>query len=164
MIYNYSMAFQYTDSREKVFVDMDGVLADFDLAARRALAILNSDPQEAFTREGLKRTPGWYLNLPPIPGAIKGFQKLTEKYNTYILSTPSWSNINSWGEKRIWVAEHLGDKAFKKLILAHDKGLFSGKALIDDRDSTNQPNFDGLHIHFGQEPFEDWDRVLNFLL
>ena len=160
MIYNYSMAYKYTDPREKVFVDMDGVLADFDLAAKRVQAILD----KPVSHEEIKRTPGWYLNLPPIPGAIEGFQALSKKYNTFILSTPSWINVSSWGEKRLWVAEHLGDAAYKRLILSHDKGLFSGKALIDDRDSTNQPNFGGLHIHFGQAPFEDWNKVLEFLL
>ena len=150
----------YSDPREKIFIDMDGVLADYEASMDRVKAILG----EEANHEEIKRTWGWYLNLPPIPGAIEAFQKLSVKYNTFILSTPSWTNTSSWGDKRIWVSENLGQAAFKKLILCHDKGLFTGKVLIDDRVGTNQPNFNGQHIHFGQEPFQNWEKVLDYLL
>ena len=152
--------YHYNDSREKIFIDMDGVLADYSAAMEKVKAILGKETNH----EEIKRTHGWYLNLPPISGAIGAFQKLSVKYNTFILSTPSWTNTTSWGDKRIWVSEKLGQAAFKKLILCHDKGLFTGKALIDDRNSTNQPNFNGQHIHFGKEPFENWEKVLEYLL
>ena len=161
MIYNYIMVCPaYTDPREKVFVDMDGVLADFYTMMQRVKAILG----EGADHNEIKRTQGWYLSLPPISGAVEAFHELDKHFNVYILSTPSWTNVYSWTEKRLWVMEHLGQPAYKKLILSHNKGLFSGRALIDDKKDTNQPQFDGEHIHFGHEPFEDWNKVLNYLL
>jgi 5'(3')-deoxyribonucleotidase len=62
------------------------------------------------------------------------------------------------------VENHLGELAFKRLILSHNKGLFTGRALIDDRLRNGVDHFKGEHIHFGTEKFPDWDSVLDYLL
>jgi 5'(3')-deoxyribonucleotidase len=108
--------------------------------------------------------PGFFTSLEPVAGAIEAFRQLAQKYDTYILSTPDWFGVNSWTEKRIWVEKHLGEAAFKRLILSHNKGLFSGRALIDDRIRNGVENFKGEHIHFGTEVFPGWKAVLDYLL
>ena len=134
-----------------VYVDLDGVLADYDQA-------------KIGTTEEDRRQKGFFENLSPIEGAIEAFKKLSEKYETYFLSTAPWTNLHAPSEKRIWVEKHLGEYAFKKLILTHNKSLLKGDYLIDDRLLNGVEDFDGEHIHFGSEKFKTWKDVLDYLL
>lgn len=144
-----------------IYVDLDGVLADYD---RRA-----QEHEERCRQEDGNMPDKWhrvedrfYLKLKPIEGAIEAFHRLCGMDHTdvYILSSPSWTNEQSWTDKRIWVEDHLGDVAERKLILSHEKGLLQRDVLIDDQ---VHPGFDGEHIHFGHEPFETWDDVLTYI-
>lgn len=133
-----------------VYVDMDGVLADYDTAAHG-----KTDEQ--------KREKGFFENLLPLTGALEAFRDLCACYDVYILSTAPWSNIHAPSEKRVWVERHLGPQAFKRLILSHNKGLLKGHYLIDDRIANGVDAFEGEHIHFASERFPDWSSVLKYL-
>lgn len=139
-----------------VLIDMDGVICDFD---RRAKEL----EEKGIKGHSLFRHPDAYRNLDPIEGAIDAWITLQENYETYILSTPPWSNPDAWAEKRIWVQQHLGDTAKKKLILCHHKGLVKGDYLIDDRIANGVADFGGEHIHFGNGQFPGWKEVLTYL-
>ncbi len=130
-----------------VYVDMDGVLADYDKAA-------------VGKTEDQRREKGFFEHLEPIHGAVEAFSVLCDHYDVYLLSTAPWSNTHSLSEKRIWAEKHLGDKAFKRLILSHNKSLLRGDYLIDDRIANGVEEFQGEHIHFGTERFPDWKSVL----
>ena len=132
-----------------IHFDMDGVLCDIGTPIREG-----KDKSEI----------GFFLNLKPIPGAIQAFQQLSKLHECHILSTAPWSKPNAWEEKRLWVEEHLGEAAFKRLTLSHNKHLLIGDILIDDRTANGAGEFKGLHILFGQPPFETWDEVLAFIL
>lgn len=134
-----------------LYVDLDGVLADYESAKQG-------------TTEEERKQKGFFENLLPLEGAIDAFKKLSEKYETYFLSTAPWTNIHAPSEKRIWVEKHLGEYAFKKLILTHNKGLLKGDFLIDDRTLNGVEEFEGEHIHFGSEKFKTWNDVLEYLL
>lgn len=140
-----------------VLIDMDGVLADFD----KRRSELES---KGIKGEFLFKHPDAYDDLDPIEGAIDAWNKLQDKYETYILSTPPWSNPKGWSDKRIWVEKYLGRTAKKKLILGHHKGLVKGDYLIDDRIANGVADFGGKHIHFGIGKFKNWDSVLEYLL
>jgi len=140
-----------------LLIDLDGVLCDFDTR------------KQEFERLGFKGTKLWthptlYKDLDPIPGAVEAWERLQEKYDTYILSTPPWSSPDAWKEKRIWVEKYLGKTAKKKLILCHNKGLVRGDFLIDDRIAHGVADFKGIHIHFGTGDFTTWDDILKYLL
>ena len=155
-----------TIDMELLFVDMDGVLVDFYQGIRLhhpEFDHLEAAEQRKITA-AMSATPGFFTSLKPMPHAVEAFQVLSTHFDTYILSTPDWYGVNSWTEKRIWVEEHLGDAAFKRLILTHNKGLFSGRALIDDRLRNGVDQFQGEHIHFGTQNFPDWPHVLRYLL
>ena len=139
-----------------VYIDMDGVICDFDKRAKELEV-------EGFIGASLFKHPEAYKDLEPIEGAIEAWHALQEKYETYVLSTPAWSNPDSWAEKRKWVEKHLGKSAKKKLILSHHKGLLMGDYLIDDRIANGVADFKGSHIHFGAEEFPSWSEVLKHL-
>jgi len=154
------------DNRELLFIDMDGVLVDFYRGIRDNYPDFDSythERQREITAE-LSARSGFFTRLQPMPGALDAFRQLSAHYNTYILSTPDWHGVNSWTEKRIWVEQYLGDLAYKRLILTHNKGLFSGRALIDDRLRNGVDQFKGEHIHFANGRFPDWQTVLDYLL
>lgn len=156
-------------SPKKLFFDMDGVLCDFEAAAVKILdsrGIPRSQSEEYKQMiSDCQDIPGFYRDLPPIKGAVESFKTLTKFYDCYICSAPSWTNPTSWTDKYHWVVEHIGgDFAYKRLILTHDKGMFTGRALIDDRVKYNVASFNGEHVMFGNWLFPDWDMVLQYLL
>ena len=71
---------------------------------------------------------------------------------------------SAWSDKHKWVKKYLGETAKKRLILSQHKDLNRGGYLIDDRTVNGAGEFQGEHIHFGQEKFPDWKSVLDYLL
>ena len=139
-----------------LLIDMDGVICDFDKRKKEL-------EEKGFKGGSIFKHPEAYRDLEPIEGAIEAWHALQEKYETYVLSTPAWSNPESYSEKRIWVEKYLGKSAHKKLILGHHKGLVRGDFLIDDRIANGVADFGGEHIHFGTEKFLTWKDVLEYL-
>lgn len=121
-----------------VYIDMDGVLVDYN-------------PDLAF------------IDMKPKEGAIEAFKNLSGIYDVYILSTAPWSNPQAWMDKVLWAKEYLGQAARKKLILSHNKNLNKGDYLIDDRPNNGADEFGGKWIIFGSNTFPDWDSVLDYL-
>lgn len=144
-------------NKQIVYIDLDGVLCDFD-KRHDELLLRGMNKFQAFNHEDA------FKDLEPIPGAIEAWESLQERYDTYILSTAMWSNIYAWSDKRVWVQKYLGKSANKKLILSHNKGLLRGEYLIDDRIANGVADFEGVHIHFGSQKFPDWKTTLDYLL
>ena len=142
-----------------VYVDMDNVLVDFESGIDQ----LSEETYQEY-QDDLDEVPGFFRDLPPVEGAIDAFHKLSAQYDVYILSTAPWRNPSAWIDKLLWVKKHLPEVAHKRLILSHNKHLNRGDYLIDDRTANGAGDFLGEHIHFGEEPFLDWDAVLVYLL
>jgi 5'-nucleotidase len=140
-----------------IYIDMDGVVADFDKAFPQVAEKKWTEGQE-------KKVPeGFFYTLELIDGAQEALNALSNDFELYFLSTPQWSNPNCWKEKRLWVEKHFGDLMFKRLILTHNKGLLKGDYLIDDRIQNSVENFEGEHIHFGTEKFPNWGSVVSYI-
>jgi len=142
-----------------VYVDMDNVLVDF----QSGIDSLSDEEREAY-KDNIDNVPGIFSKMQPLGGAIEGYKKLTEHFDVYILSTAPWNNPSAWSDKLLWVQKHLGDIAYKKLILSSNKHLNAGDYLIDDRTANGASDFKGEHIHFLTEKFKNWDDVLNYLI
>ena len=140
-----------------LYIDMDGVAADFDKARDQILEV-DPDGHECKVRDG------FFAGLDLVEGAKEALHELGEHYELYFLSTPTWSNSQCAKEKFDWVKEHFPELMFKRLILCHNKGLLKGDYLIDDRITNGVDSFEGEHIHFGVEPFLSWDKVVVYLL
>lgn len=134
----------------RIYIDMDRTLVDYDKGfdARRA------EQEFPQSKEGF-----WY-NLEPLPGAIESFNYLFEKYDVWILTRPSFHNLNCYTEKAKWVRDNFGFEAQKKTILCGDKSLVKGDFLIDDHHKDGQPEFEGKWIQIGNEKFPDWKSVV----
>lgn len=138
-----------------VYVDLDGVVADFDKAFPAVAESVWVEGQE-------KKVPeGFFANLEVMEGAVEALYELSVYYDVHFLSTPQWHNPSCWSEKRLWVEAVYGELMYKKLTLTHHKGLLKGEFLIDD---NTHEGFEGEHIHFGTEEFPNWKVVTNYLI
>lgn len=147
------------EEKVKLFLDLDGVIADF-------MGAVVIHPNYNQTNDDIDKLDV-FANLNPIPGSIESVTKLwnSGKYDMYIASTPPWDNIKAWTDKRIWVEKHL--PMFKKrLILTHHKDMLCGSEediIIDDRLKNGVEKWKGVHIHFGTDGVETWENVLKKL-
>lgn len=156
-------------SKKVILVDMDGVLVkdptkEHEEAMRRKMTrkgrkegSANPDEHQIHWSD----VPEIFLDLEPMEGGIEAFNKLSQDYDVYIVSTAPWGNPSAWTDKRKWVEKHL-PAATKRLILTHHKELIRGDYIIDDRLKNGVDKFKGHHIHFGQPPYENWSKVLDF--
>lgn len=144
--------------KKRIYIDLDGVIVDIESYIQKTFS--NKYIKEHGIGTIIDMHPQIFYDAPPVPGAISAFRELAQKYDVYILSTAPWDNPESWKAKRIWVEEHLGSEAYKRLILSHNKGLLIGDYLIDDRIANGVAEFEGTHIHFGSEGTPDWDTVM----
>ncbi len=155
--------------KKLILVDMDGVLVkeptkEHEETMRRKMARkgrkdddLSPDEHQVHWSD----IPEIFLDLEPMEGAIDAFNKLSQDYELYVVSTAPWNNSSAWSDKKRWVQKYL-PHAQKRLILTHRKDMIVGDYLIDDRFKNGVNKFPGKHIHFGQEPFENWNKVLNY--
>jgi 5'-nucleotidase len=150
-----------------LYLDIDGVLADFDAEIERkspgTLKLIGKARRN--TVHGIAgETPGFFEHLPLIDGAKEATNILFSLYEVYFLSTPMWDVPNSFFGKCLWLEKNFGENARKRLILTHRKDLQIGDYLVDDRKKHGSENFKGEFIHFGQRPFENWAKVLPYLV
>jgi len=145
-------------NKEVVYIDLDGVIVDIE---RYIKETYNS---KYIKKHGIGTIidmhPEIFHNSKPMEGAVAAFRQLAQRYEVYILSTAPWDNPEAWMAKRLWVENHLGSEAYKRLILSHNKGLLRGQYLIDDRLVNGVQHFEGTHIHFGSEGTPNWESVM----
>ncbi len=122
--------------KKTLYVDMDNVLVDFESGISKL-----DDSTKQLYKDNYDEVPGIFSLMQPIDGAIESFNLLAEHYDTFVLSTAPWNNPSAWSDKCIWVKKHLGDKAYKRLIISHRKDLNKGHYLIDDREKNGASDF-----------------------
>ena len=138
---------------------MDNVLVDFPSGiSKLSQEVINE------YESNLDEVPNIFSLMEPLEGAIDSFKILSQRYDTYILSTAPWENSSAWSDKVKWVKKYLGESAYKRLILSHHKNLNHGDYLIDDRTKNGAGEFKGELIQFGTDKFPDWKSVCSYLL
>jgi 5'(3')-deoxyribonucleotidase len=150
-------------NKQILYIDMDNVLVDFRSALNKVTPGLLDEYAERFDE-----IPGIFSLMDPMPGAITAVHALIAKYEIFILSTAPWLNPSAWSDKINWIQTHFGvdrdSPLHKRLILSHHKNLNRGDYLIDDRDANGADRFEGKLIKFGSAPFEDWQKVIDYLI
>lgn len=125
----------------RVFIDMDGVIVDFD-AYKTA---------KGMTGNEVKKHPGAYLEMPPIEGALAGVRSLIGMgYEVWIATKPPTGIPWAYGDKAAWVLQHLPELK-RRIVITHDKGFLgdAGDFLIDDRPhKANCEQFAGTLVRF----------------
>ena len=137
----------------RVFVDMDGVLVDFD-AYKTARGL---------TGEEVKRQPGAYLEMPAIPGALAAVRSLIGMgFEVWIATKPPTGVPYAYSDKAAWVIRELPELK-RRIIITHDKGLLGGPHdyLCDDRPhKANCEKFAGTLLRFVDG--YHWPQALEF--
>ena len=167
-----ALGLEEQESDYKVYLDMDGVIANFD---QRFEDISGMKPHEFESKYGKKafwnlidedNKISFWVGIKPMPGA-KALVDYVKKYNYELLTSPS-SKKQSYLGKILWVRNNsgiLGGKPrinFKKAKEKHQikNNLSQSDILIDDRMDTIERwnNAGGTGIHY-----ESASQVLNDL-
>jgi 5'(3')-deoxyribonucleotidase len=121
----------------RLFLDADGVLADFDLGARQ---LLGASPKQFIARHGrgafwkrLAKAPDFYARLPEMPDARPLFDAVKHLEPTILTGLP----LGSWAapQKVEWAAEHFpGVPIITCMARDKHKHMHSGDVLVDDRE------------------------------
>lgn len=146
-----------------VYIDMDNVLVNFRTGIDKL-----SDEIKMKYEGNLDDVPGIFRLMEPMPFALESVNKLSTKFELYVLSTAPWNNSSAWTDKIEWIKKFFGDGKdsvfYKRLIISHHKNLNYGDYLIDDREKNGAKEFSGELIQFGSEKFPDWNSVLEYLI
>jgi len=132
-----------------IFLDMDETLVNL---VDPWMSYLNEASGRNFTREDVGaynmekmytdklsrtkifkpfKTKGFWVDLPPLEGAIDFVRELDVSYTVYLATIPAVGKVCGY-EKEKWMGKHLPFLDRTRLILCHHKYLLRGKALVDD--------------------------------
>lgn len=127
--------------KRRVFIDMDGVIVDFDFYKR----------QHGLTGEQVKEKVGAYLEMPAIPGAIEAVRSVIGMgYEVWLATKPPTGIAHAYSDKAAWVMKYLPELK-RRIIITHDKGLLGAPDdfLLDDRPhKANCEAFPGTLLRF----------------
>lgn len=156
-------AWEKKHGRKTLLIDMDGVIADFAKNMQVCSDRLGVTTKEFSDQKLYRKIQNFYLELEVIPGSKEAIERLDSIYDIIFVSAPSWGNVHCFTEKRLWMEQHFGKWADKKMDLSFHKGHYIGHYLIDDRTKYGAGEFIGEHVQYGTAPFETWDKVVSYL-
>lgn len=122
-----------------LFIDMDGVLADFDKGYGRTFGVelpprAERQGEDAVKWAWIRKTPGFFRGLPLMPGAMQ-LWNFASRNGAYILSgCPDRQGSDVAWEKRMWAKAHLGERTPIITCPASEKWHYchEGDVLVDD--------------------------------
>lgn len=123
-----------------LFIDMDGVLVDFDKGYHHAFGYTPTKIDDNVDWALVKAHNGFYANLP----AMEDFDVLWQgvaQYNPIILTGVPKEVPDSTNDKRAWVDKHIGKDQPMIACLSKEKSLHmrnKGDIMIDDWDKYRQ--------------------------
>lgn len=124
--------------RKQIYLDCDGVLADFDRGAER---ILGMPPRAFETRHDrgvfwkrLARAPDFFDSLEPMPDARELYEAVRHRNPIILTGLP----LGNWAEpqKRRWAERHFpGVEVITTRAALKREHCHPGDVLVDDRDT-----------------------------
>jgi len=155
--------------RKRIYLDCDGVLADFDKGAEKVLG-MHPRAFEARYNPGLfwKRlaeTPDFFANLDPMPDAFELYEAVRDQGPVILTGLPR----GTWAEpqKRRWAARWFpGVEVITTMAALKREHCHPGDVLVDDRDKHRHlwEEAGGVFVHHrtARESIEDL-RALGYL-
>jgi len=126
------------NAERRLFLDADGVLADFDEGARR---LFGRDPASFEAKHGRREfwrriatADNFYGSLPEMPDARRLFDAVRKLDPTILTGLP----IGNWAapQKVAWAAEHFpGVPIITCMARDKHKHMKPGDVLVDDREN-----------------------------
>lgn len=146
-------------NKKVVYFDMDNTLVNFDSGIHQL-----SDYQKEKYSGRLDEVPGIFSIMNPITDMVELFNTMSEdeRFDCYVLSTSPWENPTAASDKIEWIKNYL-PKAYKRVILSHNKHLNVGDYLIDDRTANGAGEFGGELIQYGTDEFPNAESIKNYL-
>lgn len=157
----------FTKGGPRLFLDLDGVMADFDVGFWRMFGKSQHEMTDATMWRVIHGHGAFFRNLPVCEGALDFYNEV-KHYNPIILTAAPSSNFKAVAlQKKAWVAQHLSPDLFvipvrggvNKCLYLHAEG----DVLIDDYEKNLAPwrEQGGVGIHhvdFGQTRFDLWGK------
>lgn len=117
----------------QLFVDMDGVLADFD-AHHQAVFGFRADKQlDNVDWQSVRRVAGFYAAIPPMADLAELWEAIAPHTPIVLTGVPA-SVEEAADNKRAWARKHLGSHVEVRCCRSKEKCLHAapGDILIDD--------------------------------
>jgi 5'(3')-deoxyribonucleotidase len=152
----------------KIFVDLDGVLVNFDGGFEEAFG---QSPKRTFAELGddytwhlIDQIPNFWLEMDPMPDADVLWEYI-KSYNPTVLTKPAKSVHNCKKEKREWVDKYLGEDI--EVLFASNKARYATEdsILIDDKEenieSWKSAGGIGILHNNANDTIKQLDNILN---
>ena len=126
--------------KPRIYCDMDGVLCDFIVQAKKATGKIFTQDKAKEYWEIIKRTPRFWSDMPWMPGGRQLWSYI-KQYNPHILSAYTPEDPNCIPGKRTWLRRNVSISSSRiNLVRRKDKQKFAMKSrgkrqpaiLIDD--------------------------------
>lgn len=117
----------------QLFVDMDGVLADFDTGHEIVFGVRADKLADNVDWKAVRTAPDFYLNLPPMPD-MDDLWTYIALYQPIVLTGVPSTVEEAPENKRAWIRKHLGPDVEVRCCRSSEKCLHAepGDILIDD--------------------------------
>lgn len=136
----------------RLFLDCDGVLADFNHGAKRLLGMTPAAFEERHGKgefwKRLARAGNFYGELPEMPDAQRLFEAVKHLKPTILTGLP----LGKWAapQKERWAAEHFpGVPIITTMARQKHEHMEHGDVLVDDRENHRKlwEDAGGIFIH-----------------
>ena len=165
----YHMAYQ----KFRVYLDMDGVLADFfgEWAKLDGKDHYKDIDNPEAKLQLVRDHPTFWTNLPLLPHARELVRRVIKEFGSYyICSTPLTGDPRSEPGKLAWVGMHFSDMPPKHIELTHNKAEFATLGgnpciLVDDygRNVNSWQSSGGIGIKYDDQNYPTIARQLTSL-
>ncbi len=154
--------------KKVVYLDMDGVVADFGTRLghfQPELKTLDINGQQKIVDKIYEENPRIFLHLDPVKGAVEAVSSLLKitEVELYFLSATMWDVPEGYSDKQLWLQKHFGSAVSKRLIITQRKDLKRGDFLVDAQTVLGAEEFEGEHIEFGTHEFPNWPVTILYL-
>ena len=122
--------------RPRIYLDMDGVMADFDRAYLERFGVMPRDHEDKIVWANIDGCGDFFRMIKPCPGALFFYGSIKHLSPTILTACPKTNYHKAAQHKREWVHTHLGkDVQVLPVMGGTNKPLFMhapGDILIDD--------------------------------